>query len=86
MVSHVDHTEHDTDLVITEYGVADRRGKSPRQRVPEMIKVAHPDYRAALKDYYDVAVKVANSQHTPHDLSQALSWHQRMLSTGTMKG
>ncbi|WOQ16653.1 succinate CoA transferase [Raineyella sp. W15-4] len=86
MVSHVDHTEHDTDLVITEYGVADLRGKSPRQRVPEMIKVAHPDYRAALKDYYDVAVKVANSQHTPHDLSQALSWHQRMLSTGTMKG
>ncbi|MEA5154880.1 succinate CoA transferase [Raineyella sp.] len=85
MVSHVDHTEHDTDLVITEYGVADLRGKSPRQRVPEMIKVAHPDYRPMLQDYYDVAVKVANGQHTPHDLSQALSWHQRMLSTGTMK-
>ncbi|QGF23672.1 succinate CoA transferase [Raineyella fluvialis] len=85
MVSHVDHTEHDTDLVITEYGVADLRGKSPRQRVSEMIKVAHPDYRAMLQDYYDVAVKVANGQHTPHDLSQALSWHQRMLSTGTMK-
>ncbi len=85
MVSHVDHTEHDTDLVITEYGVADLRGKSPRQRVPEMIKVAHPDYRPLLQEYYDVAVKVANGQHTPHDLSQALSWHQRMLATGTMK-
>lgn len=85
MVSHVDHTEHDTDLVVTEYGVADLRGKSPRQRVPEMIKIAHPDYRPMLEDYFAIAQKVANGQHSPHDLSQALSWHQRMLATGTMK-
>ena len=85
MVSHVDHTEHDTDLIVTEYGVADLRGKSPRQRVPEMIKIAHPDYRPMLEDYFAIAQKVANGQHTPHDLSQALSWHQRMLATGTMK-
>lgn len=85
MVSHVDHTEHDVDLIITEYGVADLRGKSPKQRVPELIKVAHPDFRAGLQDYFDQAVKVASGQQTPHDLSQAFSWHQRFLATGSMK-
>ncbi|MEO7200894.1 MAG: acetyl-CoA hydrolase/transferase family protein, partial [Dokdonella sp.] len=31
MVSHVDHTEHDTMLVVTEQGLADLRGLAPRQ-------------------------------------------------------
>jgi len=37
-----------------------------------------------LQEYYEHSVKVANSQHTPHDLHQALSWHARFLDTGTM--
>ena len=30
MVSHTDHTEHDVHVIITEQGVADLRGLSPR--------------------------------------------------------
>ena len=32
MVSHLDHSEHSVKVIITEYGVADLRGKSPIQR------------------------------------------------------
>jgi succinyl-CoA:acetate CoA-transferase len=32
MVSHVDHTEHDVQVLVTEQGLADLRGLSPRQR------------------------------------------------------
>ena len=37
------------DMVVTEYGVAHLRGKSVRQRVEELISVAHPDFRAELR-------------------------------------
>ena len=32
MVSHVDHTEHDVDVLVTECGLADLRGLAPRER------------------------------------------------------
>lgn len=35
--------------VVTEYGVADLYGKSVRQRVKELIRVAHPDFRSDLE-------------------------------------
>jgi acetyl-CoA hydrolase len=35
--------------VVTEYGVADLYGKSIRQRAQQLIKVAHPDFRADLE-------------------------------------
>ena len=38
------------DIVVTEYGVARLRGKSVRQRVEELIAVAHPDFRQELRD------------------------------------
>lgn len=38
------------DHVITEYGVARLRGKSLRKRAEELIAVAHPDFRAQLKE------------------------------------
>ena len=37
------------DIVVTEYGIAHLRGKSVRQRVEELISVAHPDFRAELR-------------------------------------
>ena len=37
------------DMVVTEYGVAKLRGKSVRQRVEELIAVAHPDFRGELR-------------------------------------
>jgi succinyl-CoA:acetate CoA-transferase len=86
MVSHVDHTEHDTQIVVTEQGVADLRWKIPQERAELLIEnCAHPDYRPMLRAYLEQARKAAKSRHTPHDLTQALSWHQRFLETGSMK-
>jgi succinyl-CoA:acetate CoA-transferase len=86
MVSHHDHTEHDVQVIITEQGLADLRGLSPKKRAKLIIEnCAHPVYRPLLQEYYDHAVKVANGMHTPHDLRQALGWHSRFLETGSMK-
>ena len=85
MVSHVDHTEHDVSVVVTEQGLADLRGLSPTQRAGLVIeKCAHPDYRAALLDYYNRALRLSNGKHTPHLLAESLSWHSRYLRTGHM--
>lgn len=85
MCSHVDHTEHDTQIVVTEQGLADLRGLAPRQRAKVMIdKCAHPDYRPMLQDYFDRACS-KGALHTPHILTEALSWHQRFLDTGDMR-
>ena len=86
MVSHVDHTEHDVHVIVTEQGLADLRGLSPKQRARLIIeKCAHPDYREQLTDYYERALKGSDGLHTPHLMNEALSWHQRFLETGTMK-
>lgn len=86
MVSHHDHTEHDVDVIVTEQGVADLRGLSPKERVAVMIdKCAHPDYKEQLWQYYREACEVAGDHHLPHDLEKAFSWHTRLLKTGSMK-
>ncbi|MBC7633492.1 acetyl-CoA hydrolase/transferase family protein [Aeromicrobium sp.] len=86
MVSHVDHTEHDVHIIITEQGLADLRGLSPTDRAERVIAhCAHPSYRDELTDY--VARAKANrphARHTPHLLDEALGWHQRYLDTGHM--
>lgn len=85
MVSHVDHTEHDVSIVVTEQGLADLRGLSPKQRARVLIdRCVHPDYRDALSDYFDRALHTSYGLHTPHMLGEALSWHQRWLDTGSM--
>ena len=85
MCAHVDSTEHDVDIIVTEQGYADLRGLSPKERVKEIIEnCAHPDYRAQLWDYFNGAVALCGPCHTPHDLSKSLSWYSRFLKTGTM--
>ena len=85
MVSHVDHTEHDVQVVVTEQGLADLRGLAPRQRAKLIIAhCAHPDYRDMLTDYYERALRESSGKHTPHLLSEALSWHARFEKTGSM--
>ncbi len=85
MVSHHDHTEHDVMVIVTEQGVADLRGLSPKERAISIIEnCAHPDYKDALLDYFNRA-KEGKYKHTPHILSEALSWHDKFLKTGTMK-
>ena len=86
MVSHVDHTEHDVGVVVTEQGLADLRGLSPKQRARAIIaNCAHSDYRPLLQDYFDRACRDSHGKHTPHLLPEALSWHQRWLDSGSMK-
>lgn len=86
MCSHIDHTEHDTDIFVTEIGLADLRGLSPRERARVIINnCAHPDYRPMLLDYLDRAEKATKNAQTPHLMDEALSWHNRFLKTGTMK-
>jgi succinyl-CoA:acetate CoA-transferase len=86
MVSHVDHTEHDSHVIITEQGIADLRGLPPRRRAQQIIDhCAHPGYRPALQDYLDRATATGPGRHTPHLLGEALSWHVRYLQEGTMR-
>jgi succinyl-CoA:acetate CoA-transferase len=85
MVSHVDHTEHDVQIVVTEQGLADLRGLPPRQRALNIIeKCAHPDFRPRLRDYFERACNSGRGMHTPHLLEEALSWHHRFEETGQM--
>ena len=82
-VSHVDHTEHDVDVIITEYGYADLRGLAPIERAPLIIEnCAHPDYRPQLREYFKEALK--RGGQTPHVLEKAFSWHIHYEKYGTM--
>jgi succinyl-CoA:acetate CoA-transferase len=84
--SHVDHTEHDVDVIVSERGVADLRGLSPKERALVIIdKVANPKYQPLLKDYFERACKECGNSQTPHILSEALSFHDRFVKTGTME-
>ena len=86
--SHIDHTEHDTQIIVTEQGLADLRGLSPLARARRIIThCAHPDYRDQLQDYLDRALaQNPAGRHTPHLLGEALSWHQRYQAEGRMPG
>lgn len=84
-VSHTDHTEHDTMVITTEYGVADLRGLAPKERVEKVISVAHPDYRPLLEDYFKRA-KENKFQHTPHDLKTAFDFQVNFMEKGDMRG
>ena len=46
--THVSTSKNDINYVVTEFGVAQLRGKSVKQRAREMISIAHPDFRAEL--------------------------------------
>lgn len=84
MVSHADHTEHDTMVFITEQGVADVRGLSPVKRAKLIIeKCAHPDFREQLYDYLKISQR--KNAHMPVDLEHAFDMHKQLISTGSMK-
>ena len=82
-VSHIDHTEHDVDVIVTEQGYADLRGLAPRERVELIIEnCAHPSYRPQLRDYYYEAL--TKGGQTPHVLEKAFSWYTSFEKNGTM--
>jgi acyl-CoA hydrolase len=41
---------HDVDAVVTEHGVAELSGRTFRERAQALIEVAHPDFRASLRE------------------------------------
>ena len=83
MVSHMDHTEHDVNIIITEQGVADLRGKSPKERAQAIIEnCVHPDYKNILWDYLKLT---DGKSQTPHALRAALAMHAELAQSGDMK-
>lgn len=81
MVSHVDHNEHSVKVIITEYGVADLRGKSPVQRAEAIINnCVHPDYRPLLTEYMNMGIK----GHTPQNLKCSFAFHEELAASGDM--
>ncbi|KAK9468562.1 hypothetical protein V1512DRAFT_259783 [Lipomyces arxii] len=87
--THVDQTEHDLDVVVTECGLADLRGLAPRERARVMIdKAAHPAYKPILTEYLDRAEFEAlkkGSGHEPHILKDAFKMHINFQEKGTMR-
>lgn len=43
----------ETHYVVTEYGIAQLRGKTLRQRAQALIAIAHPSFRDQLKEAYE---------------------------------
>jgi succinyl-CoA:acetate CoA-transferase len=85
MVSHVDIPEHGVDVIVTEQGVADVRGLTPKERAGRIIDVcAHPAYRPLLKDYFERAKK-SGGGHEPHLIEESFAFHQRLSKTGSMR-
>ena len=85
MVTHVDHTEHDVDVLVTEQGYADLRGLCPKERAVVMIEnCAHPDYRPALREYFERACEATHQAQTPQLLEDCFSFHRRFEQTGSM--
>jgi len=82
LVSHCDHNEHSVNIIITEFGVADLRCKSPVERAQIVIdNCAHPEYREMLKDY----LKSVARGHTPQTLAKAFSMHEAFVNLGDMR-
>ncbi len=48
--THVTTSKNDVNYVVTEYGVAQLRGKSAKERARALIGIAHPDFRTELTE------------------------------------
>lgn len=83
MVSHLDHSEHSVDVLITDQGIADLRGKSPIQRAETIIdNCVNPEYKQLLRDYLKLSQA---GGHTPHALNAALGFHTTFITEGDMR-
>jgi acetyl-CoA hydrolase len=82
LASHMDHSEHSVQIIVTENGVADLRGKDPHERAQLIINnCAHPDYREQLRDY----LHLTKAGHEPLSLSLGLAMHRQFLRHGDMR-
>ena len=82
-VTHVDHTEHDVDVLVTEQGFADLRGLSPKERARVVIEhCAHPDYRPLLRAYFEEACAATHGAQTPHLPGRCFCLHENLDTKG----
>lgn len=82
MVAHQDHSEHSVDVLVTDQGIADLRGKDPVQRAEVIIEnCAHPDYKSLLRDY----LRLGKGGQTPHVLESSFAFHNAFNETGDMR-
>jgi len=86
---HIDHTEHDLDVLVTEQGLADLRGMAPKERAQKIIdKCVHPDYKPIMQEYFDMAKKeclAKNIGHEPQLFDRCFKMQQNLAQNGTMK-
>ena len=81
MCSHIDHSEHSVQVVVTDQGLADLRGQPPEQRAKRIIdNCAHPAYRDYLHHY----LESAPMGHIRHDLRHCFDLHNNFLEHGAM--
>ena len=89
MCTHIDQTEHDLDVIVTEQGLADVRGLSPKERARVIIeKCAHPEYKPILEDYLNKAEFECMKRgwgHEPHLLWNSFDMHKVLDLEGSMK-
>jgi propionyl-CoA:succinyl-CoA transferase len=83
LVTHMDHSEHSVQVVITEQGVADLRGLDPHGRARLIINhCAHPEFRPQLLEY----LELVKQGHSPQSLSLAFAMHRQYARDGDMRG
>jgi len=86
---HIDHTEHDLDVLVTECGLADLRGLAPKDRAQEIInKCVHPEYKDSIQEYFDIAKKECLEKgigHEPQLFDRCFKMQLNLAKNGTMK-
>ncbi len=87
--SHVDHTEHDLDVIVTDCGLADVRGLAPKDRAKLVIdKCVHPLYKDIMRDYLERASADClrkKAGHEPQLWDRAFKMHLNLAQNGTMR-
>ncbi|MBN8460484.1 MAG: succinate CoA transferase [Verrucomicrobia bacterium] len=82
MCSHMDHSEHSVQVLVTEHGIADLRGKDPRERATTIIEnCVDPSYRDLMWTYF----KLTENGHTPQTFRSAFAFHEAFLESGDMR-
>ena len=81
MCSHMDHSEHSVQVLVTEHGIADLRGKDPRERATAIISnCVDPSYQDLLWTYF----RLTENGHTPQSFRSAFAFHETFLQCGDM--
>jgi len=84
MASHVDISEHDVDIVVTENGLADLRGLDDGERADAIVAhCAADEYRGPLRSYLTAAREQAGGHH-PQLPQEAFAWYRRLKEEGSM--